>query len=143
MARHPWLIGLSVLGVAIGVALVVSIDLANESARRAFSLSSERVTGRATHQVVASTGDLDERVYRTLRIEQGVRDAAPVVAGYVRVTRDSKRTLQILGVDALAEGPFRSYTGRDAGIDLASFMAQPNTCVLSEATARAAIHNIR
>jgi putative ABC transport system permease protein len=41
-----------VLGVALGVAVVVSIDLANASARRAFTLSSEAVTGRATHQVV-------------------------------------------------------------------------------------------
>ena len=137
MARHPWLIGLSVLGVALGVALVVSIDLANESARRAFSLSSERVTGKATHQVVASTGNLDEQIYRDLRIEHGVREAAPVVAGFVRVLRDTRRTLQVLGVDALAEAPFRSYTDREAGVDLDSFMGRPNTCVIAEETAEA------
>ncbi len=136
MGRHPWLIGLSVLGVALGVALVVSIDLANESARRAFSLSSERVTGKATHQIVAATGNLDEQVYRDLRVG-GMRDAAPVVEGFVRVAKDLTRTLQILGVDALAEGPFRAYTNQDAGVDLPSFMARPNTCLLAEATARA------
>ena len=127
MATHPWLIGLSVLGVALGVALVVSIDLANDSARRAFSLSSERVTGKATHQVVASTGDLDESVYRSLRIDEGIRPMAPVVEGYVRVAKDPKRTLHVLGVDVFAEGPFRSYTNSDSGIDLGTFMAQPNT----------------
>lgn len=137
MARHPWLIGLSVLGVALGVALVVSIDLANESARRAFSLSSERVTGKATHQIVASTTDLDESVYRDLRIKHGIRDAAPVVAGHVRIAKEPNRTLQILGVDALAEGPFRTYTDQDAGVDLGTFMAQPNTCVIAEETAQA------
>ena len=136
MARHPWLMGLSVLGVALGVALVVSIDLANESARRAFSLSSERVTGKATHQIIASTGDLDEGLYRYLRIEQKIRDAAPVVEGYVRIASVPNRTLQVLGVDALAEGPFRSYTDQDAGIDLRTFMAQPNTCIIAAETAR-------
>ena len=135
MARHPWMIALSVLGVALGVALVVSIDLANESARRAFSLSSERVTGKASHQIVASTGDLDEAVYRELRIGMGARDVAPVVEGFVRISKDPSRTLQVLGVDALAEAPFRSYTGREAGVDLGLFMARPNTCVIAEDTA--------
>ena len=37
LARHPWQLGLAVLGIALGVAVAVSIDLANESARRAFS----------------------------------------------------------------------------------------------------------
>ncbi len=137
MGRHPWLIALSVLGVALGVALVVSIDLANESARRAFSLSSERVTGKATHQIIASSGDLDEKQYRDLRISLGIRDAAPVVEGYVRISKDPQRTLQVLGVDALAEEPFRSYTNQDAGVDLSSFMATPNTCVIAAETAEA------
>ena len=39
--RHPWLIGLSVLGVAVAVAVVVGIDIANAGARRAFELSVE------------------------------------------------------------------------------------------------------
>ena len=47
LARHPWQFGLAVLGVALGVAVVVSIDLANASAGRAFTLSTEAVTGRA------------------------------------------------------------------------------------------------
>jgi putative ABC transport system permease protein len=33
---HPWQVGLAVLGVSLGVAVVVSIDLANQSAKRAF-----------------------------------------------------------------------------------------------------------
>ncbi|MEM7283144.1 MAG: FtsX-like permease family protein [Pseudomonadota bacterium] len=137
MARHPWLMGLSVLGVALGVALVVSIDLANESARRAFSLSSERVTGKASHQIVASSGNLDEQIYTDLRIDQRMRDMAPVVEGFIRVSKDPKRTMQVLGVDALAEGPFRSYTDSDAGVDLTSFMARPNTCLIADETAQA------
>ncbi|MEZ4737245.1 MAG: hypothetical protein R3E79_59955 [Caldilineaceae bacterium] len=35
-----------VLGVAIGVAMIVAIDLANGSAARAFALGTETVTGR-------------------------------------------------------------------------------------------------
>ena len=43
---------LFVLGVALGVAVSVAIDLANGSASRAFNLSTESISGRATHQIV-------------------------------------------------------------------------------------------
>jgi putative ABC transport system permease protein len=58
LTRHPWLMSLSVLGVALGVAVVVGIDLANTSADRAFRLSAQRLTGKATHQVVGASGGL-------------------------------------------------------------------------------------
>ena len=43
LLHHPWQIGLSFVGVALGVAVVVAIDLANSSAQRAFFLSTESV----------------------------------------------------------------------------------------------------
>ena len=86
LTRHPWLMGLSILGVAIGVAVVVSIDLANTSASRAFELSAETVTGAATHQVVGTGETLDDEVYRHLR-EAGVRPSAPIVEGYATLQR--------------------------------------------------------
>lgn len=49
LALHRWQSLLMILGVAVGVAVMVSIDLANASAARAFELSTEAVTGKATH----------------------------------------------------------------------------------------------
>ena len=46
LLRHPWQMGLSFVGVALGVAVVVAIDLANASAQRAFLLSTDSVVGR-------------------------------------------------------------------------------------------------
>src|SRR3954451_5812602 len=82
MLRHPWQVGLAILGVALGVAVVVSIDLANTSARRAFALSTETITGRTTHQSVGGPSGLDEALYRRVRVDLGLRDSAPVVEGY-------------------------------------------------------------
>lgn len=126
------------LGVALGVAVVVSIDLANASASRAFALSAESVTGKATHQVLGAAEGLPSSVYRTLRIEQGFRNSAPVVEGFVRVEDVPGRTLQVLGVDPFAEEPFRPYVGGEAAEwDLASFMAETGTGLLSAPTAEA------
>src|SRR5262245_17718488 len=82
LLKHPWQVGLAILGVALGVAVVVSIDLANGSATRAFALSTETVAGRATHEIVGGPSGLDETIYRKLRVELGVRAAAPLVEGY-------------------------------------------------------------
>ena len=139
LARHPWLAGLSVLGVALGVAVVVAIDLANTSAGRAFELSTETVAGRATHQVVGAAGGLDADVYRRLRVEAGYEKAAPVVQGYGAA---EGRTFQVLGVDPFAEAPFRPYVGQGTGggagsLDLAAFMADTATTLMARPTAEA------
>ncbi len=49
LLRRPWQTCLMILGIALGVAVVVSIDLANASAERAFDLSTQTVAGKATH----------------------------------------------------------------------------------------------
>lgn len=126
--------GLSVLGIALGVAVVVSIELANVSAQRAFELSAEGVTGRATHQIVGPGGGIDEDVYRRLRVDLGIDGAAPVLEGYATVPTAAP-TFRVLGVDPLAEGPFRPYARPEAGVELSSFIAMPWTVLLSTSTA--------
>ena len=49
MLRHPWQTILMIVGITLGVAVAVAIDLANSSASRAFDLSTEAVAGKATH----------------------------------------------------------------------------------------------
>jgi putative ABC transport system permease protein len=146
LLRHPWQIGLCVLGVALGVAVVVAIDLANASARRAFDLSAESVAGRATHQVVGGPAGLDERLYRTLRVDAGLRESAPIVEGYLRAPALPGQTLQLFGIDPFAEAPFRSYLAgpgaevatAGASIDLSALLVEPATALMAEETARRA-----
>ncbi|MEO1354127.1 MAG: ABC transporter permease, partial [Cyanobacteria bacterium J06635_15] len=66
--RRPFQYVLFILGIAIGVAMMVSIDLANGSAQRAFELSTDAIAGRTTHRIEAiSPIGVDESVYRDLR----------------------------------------------------------------------------
>src|SRR5512135_635308 len=109
LARHRGASLLMILGIALGVAVMVAIDLANTSAERAFELSVDAVAGRATHQVVGGPRGLDEAVYRRLRVEGGIGEAAPIVTDYLVSPELGDRPLQLLGVDPFAEGPFRSY----------------------------------
>ena len=81
--RHPLQLGLAILGIALGVAVVVSIDLANASALRAFELSAKGLAGRATHAVEGGPDGFPEAVYADLRLRVGIRAMAPVVEGHV------------------------------------------------------------
>lgn len=135
--RRRWLQSLFlVVGVAIGVAMIVAVDLANGSAQRAFELAAESVTGRATHQIVGGPGGVDEAIYTDLRRQLGYRDSAPVVEDYVSVAELGGQPMRLLGIDPFAENPFRSYLGvqeRDgpAPAYLTDLMARPDTVLLS------------
>ncbi|HMN28436.1 MAG TPA: ABC transporter permease [Caldilineaceae bacterium] len=128
-----------VLGVAIGVAMIVAIDLANGSASRAFTLGTETVTGRATHQIVGGPSGLDEALYTRLRRELGFRLSAPIVEDYVIALELDAQPMRLLGVDPFADAPFRSYLGaQNPGSRptyLADLMVQPNTVLLSQSVA--------
>jgi putative ABC transport system permease protein len=138
LVRHPWQAGLAVLGIALGVAVVVSVDLASESARRAFALAAEGVTGRATHEVVGGPAGLDERVVTRLAREVGAHPLAPVVVAWVGAEAAPGRTLQLLGIDPFSEAPFRPYLGRPAASGtrpLEAFVTEPGAALLSGETA--------
>ena len=141
LLNRPWQMALSVLGITLGVAVVVAIDLGNQSAKRAFSLSSDAVTGKATHQIVGGPGGLNEDVYRALRLGLGVRSSTPVIDGYAQL--DEGRTLRLLGIEPLADAQFRPYTGSGAASGRAgapanfttALLASPNTALISTDTA--------
>jgi putative ABC transport system permease protein len=99
--QHRWQTWLSVAGVMLGVMMVVAVDLANSSARRAFDLSVATVSGNLTHQIVATEGGtVDDALFARLRIDLGIRTSAPAVSGEVTL---QGRRFTLLGIDPLSE----------------------------------------
>src|SRR6266516_6912535 len=98
LRSHPWQLGLAILGIALGVAVAVSIDLANGSALRAFALATEAVSGRATHQILGGPSGLPDDLYRRLRVDVGVRRAAPIVEGDVALFAEPAGAASTSGV---------------------------------------------
>ena len=135
--KHPWQLCLAVTGIALGVAVYVGVDLANDSARRAFELSENLVLGRTTHQLVGLDGSLPNAIYRELRIEHGPVVAAPIVEGQVRLAASPARRFTLLGVDPLEEMGFRGFSGfvPGRGVDLARLIVEPGTVLVPEALA--------
>lgn len=101
LRRHPWQSLLSILGIALGVAVVLAVELSNYSANRAMQWSQRALADDISHQVFAGPGGLPERVYVRLRKDLGIRGARPVVQGKVRV-EGSEQLWELWGIDVLA-----------------------------------------
>lgn len=140
LAAHRWQSALMVLGIALGVAVMVAIDLANASASRAFELSTEAVTGKATHQILGDPEGMDERIYSQLRLEGAVDLAAPVVTVYLSAPQLGNRPFQLLGIDPFADAPFRAYLrgGQQDSLPLSemtAFLTRPGSILISKQVA--------
>lgn len=134
--RHPWQFGLTLLGIALGVSVVTAVELASQSARRAFELSSEAVLGRTSHQIVGGTRGIPEQAYVDLRMRLGSVPAAPIIEAPVRSDDNDKVSLTLFGIDPLNEPEFRGFLGTatDEGAE-GTLLLQPMATALSKSTA--------
>ena len=135
--RRPFQYILFIVGVAIGVAMMVSIDLANSSATRAFEISTDSIVGRATHRLVAGPAGVPQELYVRLRRELGFTRSAPVVEGYVNSPDMGGLPYRLVGIDFFAEAPFRDQlvlAGEDQS-GLVPFLSQPDTVIVSASAA--------
>ena len=125
--RHPLQRLLTILGVVIAVAVVLAVDLANQSAQRAFDRSMIEVAGAATHQVLGPVEGFPEHHYRDLRL-QGWRNLAPIVEGPLRL--QSGETIYLLGVDPIAEEPFREGAAGFGAAPIQRLLTEPGTVLV-------------
>ncbi len=144
LLRHPVQFAIMTFGIALGVAVMVGIDIANASASRAFDLSTSAVTGRATHAIVAGAQGVDESLYVRLRTDplwRGPLESAPLVIAYAVSPELDEVPFTLLGIDPFAEAPFRSYLGAPSASQgprmeaVASLLTVPGSILLSAPTA--------
>jgi len=144
--RRPLQYLLCILGIALGVAMLVSIDLASGSAQRAFALSTDAITGRTTHRLVAiGPGGVPDSTFVELRRRFPEIPAAPVIEAYGRAEELDGELLRLVGVDLFSEAPFRGLLGGDGdgqggrgkqgGRGFVPFLTEPGTAVIAADTA--------
>ena len=136
--HHRWQALLALVGIVMGVAVVLAVDLANGAAKASFALSSEQLRGAATHRLVGATGQVPQALYRTLATTPGHPPLAPVISSRVRVPGRAGR-LQLIGLDVFAEAGFRdTLPGVISGAaTLGDWLARPDVMVLSASAATA------
>src|SRR6267378_5441273 len=103
LLREPVRAGLTVLAVALGVAVVLAIGLAGEAATGSFRSSMETLAGDSDLEIT-TPGGVPENLTGTLvslpysiRISPRIEDYAVIV--------ETKKSLPLIGLDLVAEGP--------------------------------------
>ena len=138
LLRHRWQSILMVLGIALGVSVVVSIDLANASAESAFRLSTETLTGKATHQINGGPKGVDEQLFVQLKRSGWAFPAAPVISVYVSSPQLGGLPMQLLGIDPFSDTPFRSFLGGASAppiFQMGAFLTHPGSILISKSLA--------
>jgi putative ABC transport system permease protein len=113
--REPLRTFLTVLAVALGVAVVLAIDLAGTAAAGSFRSSVETLVGDSDLEVT-STGGVPDAAVATLATRPYAMRVRPRISDFVTVT-DTGQAVPVIGVDLLAESTDIQAVGGLAGFD--------------------------
>lgn len=152
--RERWQALLALLGIAVGVAVVVAVDLVNASSREAMRIAGDQLSGRATHVLTGPGERLDEALYpllrRAWRSGDGPLSAAtamtPVIAGRgaLLAAPDAdggesavSSTVRLLGIDPVTDASVRDLSPRlgEAGLDAVRLVVDPHAVALDARSA--------
>lgn len=113
----------TVLGVSLGIAVVIAIQLTNASSVRGFETALETVAGKTAVEVIGSGTGVDETLLPEMSWLREFGIVSPVIEGTAAlmdgdvksVSRRRMEAVKILGVDILRDQPFREYQLLDTG----------------------------
>src|SRR5579864_1607842 len=114
--REPMRLGLMVLAVGLGVAVVLAIELAGNAAAGSFQSSMESLAGDNDLEVVAS-GGVPEAVLATLATQPYPVRLSPRMEDFA-VDTLTRETLPLIGLDLIAEGS--RYASQGNSVELNS-----------------------
>ena len=101
----------SVLGIALGIAVVLGVRIANESSVQGFEKALELVAGKTSLEIVGAGPDLSEERLLQLGWLETFGQISPIIDGEARASFPAgpSESLRILGVDILRDESFREY----------------------------------
>ena len=117
LLRDPFRTTITILGVAVGVAVFLSIRLANQQTMVSFTESIDIVLGRADAVIRVEGMAFDESIFEKLhKLRQEIK-AYPVIEGY-GVESISGEVVEIIGTDLLQDSGIRDFSIKTVEKDL-------------------------
>ena len=101
LLREPWRAALTVFAVALGVSVVLAIELAGNAAAGSFRSSLETLSGNTNLEVTAAGGIPEQTVATLERLPYPIELHARV-EDYTTVA-DSAQTVPLIGLDLISE----------------------------------------
>jgi putative ABC transport system permease protein len=141
---HRLRVGLTMLGIALGVSVFFAIRTTNATLLDSLRLTVEKLAGKANLQVVAGESGFPEEVLEIVRGTPGVQYSEPVIEVVTHTPFEGQGNLLVLGVDTASDQKLRDYEVDNAQTvvsDPLVFLAQPNSIVLARTFAEK--HNLK
>jgi putative ABC transport system permease protein len=101
----------TIAGIALGIGVLLAIQLAAAAAQRGFEHGVENLAGRAALEITQSPRGVDERQLPALAWLQVVGQVTPIIEGTALWTASDgmSQVLTVFGVDILTDAAFRDY----------------------------------
>jgi len=140
LQRKPLRTLLATMGICLGVALFVAIQILNRSTRASFKDNIESVAGKTSLIISAGEPGFPEDRAAIVARTPGVRHAVPMVesrAYFGGASGGGAETIYVLGVDLLKEQAVRTYKTSDEHVidDPLVFLNQADSIILTNALA--------
>ena len=123
---------LSMIGIALGVGVFVSVQLAIYTAIESFNASVDHVSGKANLQVTSFGRGFSEEVYLKVKKVPGVKAATPVIQYTSKIDEPIGEPLYLLGIDVFSDQPFREYQFYASDEEGLLFLKDPNSIAITE-----------
>ncbi|HEX8098023.1 MAG TPA: ABC transporter permease, partial [Pyrinomonadaceae bacterium] len=136
--RHKLRIALTVLGVALGVAVFFAMRTANAALLGSLRATVEKIAGRATLQVTAGESGFPEEILDTVRNTPGVQLTEPVIEVIARTGFPEEGNLLILGIDTGSDQELHEHLLEESRTEVENplaFVMRPDSILVSRAYA--------
>ncbi len=133
-SQEKWKSGLTIIGIALGVAVFVSVRISINSALGAFRSTVDHVAGKTHLEITSLDNSFDENLLLRVKRTKGILATTPVVQYVAQCTRPINEPLLVLGIDIFSDQRFRAYRfqGGIEGGDLLGFLLEPQTIAITK-----------
>ncbi len=131
---HKLRTALTLLGIALGVAVFFAVRTANLTLLNSLTVTIEKLAGKATLQISGGEGGIPESVWEAVKDTPGVKVAQPVIEVIANTAFDDEANLMVVGVDMLGDRELREYQFDEEGSEIADpliALAQPDSILIS------------
>ena len=123
---------LSITGIALGVGIFVSVQIAIYTAIESFNASVDHVSGKTNLQVTSFGRGFSEEVYPKIKKVPGVKAATPIIQYVSKLDEPIGEPLYLLGIDVFSDRPFREYQFYEPNDEGLLFLRNPHSIAITE-----------
>ena len=123
---------LSALGIALGVGVFISVQIAIYTAIESFNATVDHVSGKANLQLVSFGRGFPEEVYLKVKKVPGIKAATPIIQFIPKIDDPIGEPLYLLGIDIFSDQQFRDYQFHEANEEELNFLSHPKAIAITE-----------